>query len=671
MKNARLSNLIAILSASVLLLVVTVYSQSGVVTVARANVINLLFLLIMSFGVFAVTYKCIGEANTMMQDFKSAIEELRSGQDWRQLSFHSTNLARAYDNFTLAKTSTQDDPVGADITDYINARLINHAIQKNICESISASMTGAGMLGTFLGLILGLRGFSTDYSEMQNSIGVLLSGIKTAFLTSIYGVTFSLLFNYIYRKSYQELIALLYSFHDSFYLYAIGNAQEDVNRRMLQTQMQQEKSLEHLVSGIEENLSQMSAAITERLEAHLKIVDAGVQAFLDKSTAAQQEQVRELVREYLTQINDSVLKGQLPELRKTIEAINQTSLASSDKLSDITNSLAEKNDSFIQANERFRETTDKMAEFVDGLEHSRAAMTERLQQFSEQLTSHQNATERSSIDFYERVNGYQDSIAVANEALRDSAKEINQSLVAVTSSNQELLKTVERLSNACQSVEHNLDASDALYQAFLTSGRELTDRVNENSEKITLLIEKAQASSQSVAEGLREEMLTDIQTSTEELRRVNGMFSSSVTTLSDNYEALLRALNDGLGRTFQSFDGETATIAEHFTNMLEELRDTVDYIPRRLNDALDIYFESKGGMELKDMETVSIASVDEDEDSFEQSKISGSPIVTTQPDESPDDDSDGEQENKQKQIVRLCRILTQQERLARGVSEEQ
>jgi hypothetical protein len=61
-------------------------------------------------------------------------------------------------------------------------------------------MTGLGILGTFLGLALGLGSFDgTDIYTISDNIGPLLAGMKVAFHTSVYGIFFSLIFTYVHR----------------------------------------------------------------------------------------------------------------------------------------------------------------------------------------------------------------------------------------------------------------------------------------------------------------------------------------------------------------------------------------------------------------------------------------------------------------------------------------
>ncbi len=47
-------------------------------------------------------------------------------------------------------------------------------------------MGALGILGTFIGIIIGLLNFNTE--SIDTSIPVLLGGLKTAFITSIVGM---------------------------------------------------------------------------------------------------------------------------------------------------------------------------------------------------------------------------------------------------------------------------------------------------------------------------------------------------------------------------------------------------------------------------------------------------------------------------------------------------
>jgi NADH:ubiquinone oxidoreductase subunit 3 (subunit A) len=73
----------------------------------------------------------------------------------------------------------------------LNLRLINN---------VSNILIGFGILGTFVGLTYGIADSNFETTEaIKNSINNLLSGMGTAFVTSIWGMGLSLLFTVIFK----------------------------------------------------------------------------------------------------------------------------------------------------------------------------------------------------------------------------------------------------------------------------------------------------------------------------------------------------------------------------------------------------------------------------------------------------------------------------------------
>lgn len=67
-----------------------------------------------------------------------------------------------------------------------------------ILQSIPNFLITSGVLGTFLGIVIGL--FFFDINDIENSIGELLSGLKGAFLTSIVGITLSICYSIFVKE---------------------------------------------------------------------------------------------------------------------------------------------------------------------------------------------------------------------------------------------------------------------------------------------------------------------------------------------------------------------------------------------------------------------------------------------------------------------------------------
>lgn len=76
-----------------------------------------------------------------------------------------------------------------------------------LLDTGSGTLVGLGLLGTFLGLTLGVQDFdSSDTTKIQQSIEMLLSGMATAFTTSLLGMTLSIIIIIIDKISRHKMI---------------------------------------------------------------------------------------------------------------------------------------------------------------------------------------------------------------------------------------------------------------------------------------------------------------------------------------------------------------------------------------------------------------------------------------------------------------------------------
>lgn len=77
--------------------------------------------------------------------------------------------------------------------------------------------TSLGILGTFIGLVWGLKSFEpSSYETMTTSVSALVDGIKVAFLTSIYGIAFALIYSSGMKSVYSGMDAKLQDFWRDF-----------------------------------------------------------------------------------------------------------------------------------------------------------------------------------------------------------------------------------------------------------------------------------------------------------------------------------------------------------------------------------------------------------------------------------------------------------------------
>ena len=83
-------------------------------------------------------------------------------------------------------------------------RLLGQYMNLRFWNSVPALLVGLGILGTFVGLVGGLIPFSginfEETGEIRSAIEGLLSGVSTAFVTSVWGMLLSLLFNWMEKS---------------------------------------------------------------------------------------------------------------------------------------------------------------------------------------------------------------------------------------------------------------------------------------------------------------------------------------------------------------------------------------------------------------------------------------------------------------------------------------
>lgn len=216
MKN-RLYYVLFLLYAVVVAFVLYV---NGVFTGEEASVVNLAINLgfLAVIGVlFFISFLSFGRLNRVTGELLEAAEVMQSeykeggGKNlWpkyqdRKDVFECEELQSAFGKYRM-RIRSQSSRRGAlssscELDEYINENLLDRVGMNFFNSGISGTMTGLGILGTFLGLSMGLGSFNgDDIYTISDNVGPLLTGMKVAFHTSVYGILFSLVFNFVYRS---------------------------------------------------------------------------------------------------------------------------------------------------------------------------------------------------------------------------------------------------------------------------------------------------------------------------------------------------------------------------------------------------------------------------------------------------------------------------------------
>ncbi len=208
-----------------------------IINVAFLVIIGILFLI--SSISFGRLNRCTDELVYMTMRLQDQCKEAGGKNLWSEYQdkkdvFKDEELNNAFVKYRLRMKNfkTKRGYMGAcDIDEYINEDLLDRVGMNYYNSGIAGTMTGLGILGTFLGLSMGLGSFSgNDIYTISDNVGPLLSGMKVAFHTSVYGIFFSLVFNFVYRSIMSDAYEKLENFQNAFRQFAMPQvATEDEN----------------------------------------------------------------------------------------------------------------------------------------------------------------------------------------------------------------------------------------------------------------------------------------------------------------------------------------------------------------------------------------------------------------------------------------------------------
>ena len=250
MKRLIYSLVIFILVGGIIL---TAYAPDDISTVFIVMMDLIVFLGVVA-GVFPIIqyYRAF---ETALENIERA-QEVQSGSAWSAIGqaeeiFHQRTLDDLFRRYRdKVQSQRESGQALADIEDYINDDILSLKSWQNVVQQIPGTLTGLGILGTFVGLIVGIQGigFSTVNAALL-SVQTLLSGIQVAFYTSISGVILSLVFNIMYRISWNIMLRNLGLFTDEFHKYVIPPIEEQLRYRERKEIKQITELLERLPKG--------------------------------------------------------------------------------------------------------------------------------------------------------------------------------------------------------------------------------------------------------------------------------------------------------------------------------------------------------------------------------------------------------------------------------------
>ena len=424
--------------------------------------VNIVMFLIIGVVFLKVWFAHFIPVNSMIASLYQVREQLeeeykqRQGLLWDSYSvrkdiFQNSILDELNEEFKSEykrKSAISHRGFKTDIEDYINYQVIDNVISKNMLNQVAGAMTGLGILGTFVGLSFGLQSFNTGTAqEITNSIAPLMNGIKVAFHTSIYGMVFSLVFNYVYKRKLDEAYTAVDAFLATFRKCVSPEAQDDnlsilVAYQKYQTEqvrlMQEyQKTQSDQFAYMKENLAgDMAEQMASRLAPKMDDMNQMIDQFARFATRNQMEALSMIVNQFVDEMNRS-LSGKLLQLGNVVDQTYAAQRMNAEQMQDIIGRIGNMTGNIDNINSMSGSIVYQLSSYIQKVEQLQDVINRNYTGANRQLDVNTQTLEQ--------LRSYVETLQANEKDGTDGVRQISGTMEQVVYELQELTQAVDAL----------------------------------------------------------------------------------------------------------------------------------------------------------------------------------------------------------------------------------
>lgn len=419
-----------------------------------------------------------------------------------------------------------------------------HKINLRLLDTAAGTLVGLGLLGTFLGLTLGIKDFdSSSTQNIQKSIQLLLSGMGTAFITSLVGMLLSMIYSFVdkyWRNRLSKHLHVLTKKLDSLY-YIDDRTLDDLNEQALAKSIAStmKEVVEHEMRSVVNALNEKLTYNSESGE--VTTVANAIREIL-KENQEQSRALKSFSTDLAMELNngfDEVLSRQMQQkilpLMESVDATTKSVVEHIDQMAETVSSPA----------------TDMMQSVVDDLKNS---MQSVISEFSnglsgsataelENLASQLGTATQAMADFPKNMENISATLQVTIEEVKAAISEISKTSATANSTamqqmQEQIAFATGSISNAIEQVQ---DVMSGISQSSQEQSNQMVSKLADAAEKMgTFLTGTISTLSSSVQQSVKD-ITDDVNSKQADLIALQEDTTSQT-------KKLLEAFNAGLDR---------------------------------------------------------------------------------------------------------------------------
>jgi hypothetical protein len=440
-------------------------------------------------------------------------------------------------------------------------------------------LTTLGIFGTFVGIVIGLLEF--DHTKIDESITMLLNGLKTAFITSLAGMLSSLLFKSLLTTPLLRPKLLPNE---------VTEASPEKILSVMQQQVQETQALKEAIVGNDEStlfglLKLMRSDMNDNAKLN-KLLTEELSAKQFENFAGFSDKLWIKLQDFADTLSKSATE-------QVIEALKQV-------ITDFNNNLTEQfGENFKQLNAAVIKLVDWQENYKQQLEHMHTQYEHGVQAITLTESSVANISEQSKaipqtmndLQLVMEVNQHQISeLGNHLEAFKDIR---DRAVEAVPEIRQQVENTVTEITKAVgvasAHYEKVVAESDVFIKETLTATDNLIDNfVKKSEQSVSVVADKLIESSETIGKNI-DLAGTEFTNNT---ARTNGSLQTASDHLQSQTELIKQHLNDAVIDLNNNMREMIATLVDDAKSMTTTLGDANKSLVTDTNSARDAFVNS-------------------------------------------------------------------------------
>jgi hypothetical protein len=505
-------------------------------------------------------------------------------------------------------------------------------INMRMLDAASGILVGLGLLGTFVGLTIGVWNFdSSNTTLIQESIQALLSGMGTAFETSLLGMSCSILFTFFDKIFRSKLIRRLHYLTEeldaAYYIDDMTllhqNQQSMMTQIIAELNASQKQEMENLIEKVTDNQQKSVTALVTELQSKLTYKNeegaetsvANAVRVILRENEEQSKALKSFSTDLALSLNegfDEVLSRQMQakivplmeNVDKTtnaiVEHIDQMAATVSSPATDLLEKVVDElKESMTAIIEEFRQSVSTSAtKELESLAHTLAAATKTMGEFPNAMTNISNMLQitieevKSAIEEISKTSAtanstamsqMQEQIAFATGAISNAIDQVKEVMANLTNSSQEQsTQMIDKFSNAAAQMGTFMDGTiSSMVNSINEMVRDITKQTSENQSRMIAQQENTSAQTTALLNSVVSESMQQVKSVTEDM-------AASTQEQNNQLIAKVNEATDKMG----TFLNETVSALS--THMQDSMRNITDEMNDKQHQLVSLQEETVG-----------------------------------------------------------------------------